>query len=264
MQPGNMSPAQLRHVFGANLRALSAKAPSISALCIDLGINRTQYNRYLNGEAFPRPDVLYRICKHFDVDARILLEPLDDAVMTRRNDGAIEDMARTLSDLGAFNIGPADFLEGAYLHYRVSYFAPTKISCTLTCFYRDEHGAMRIKGCMPRASSDRLGLPHAAAARRFRGVVFRQLMGFSFMLTMTHTPLMVLGGFRSGYLGQEDYCFGSSISTQDVMAPSPMLLRRLQPGMSEILAARKEIGLHARTHYPPLIRGYFDKHAPLN
>ncbi|WP_460275507.1 helix-turn-helix domain-containing protein [Celeribacter sp. ULVN23_4] len=264
MRTGDMSPAQLRHVFGANLRALSAKAPSISALCIDLGINRTQYNRYLNGEAFPRPDVLYRICKHFDVDARILLEPLDDEEMRKRQNGAIEDMARTLSDLGALSIAPADFPEGAYLHYRASYFEPTKISCTLTGFYRDVHGVMRIKGYMPRASSDRLGLPHAAAARKFRAVVFRQLMGFSFVLTMTHTPLMVLGGFRPGYLGQEDYYFGSSISTQDVMTSSPLLLRRLKPGMLAMLAARKEIGLHARPHYPPLIRGYFDKHAPLS
>ena len=71
------TPAELRNMLGANLRQLSQKAASISALCRDLGINRTQYNRYLAGESFPRPDVLHRICTYFGVDARILLEPVE-------------------------------------------------------------------------------------------------------------------------------------------------------------------------------------------
>ena len=66
------SPAELRSMLGANLRRLTRGAVSISALCRDLGINRTQFNRYLAGESFPRPDVLHRICSFFDVDARIL------------------------------------------------------------------------------------------------------------------------------------------------------------------------------------------------
>src|SRR5680860_341270 len=67
-------PAQLRAIFGDNLRALSADYPSVAGLCRDLGINRTQFNRYLTGESFPRPDVLHRICQFFGTDARILLE----------------------------------------------------------------------------------------------------------------------------------------------------------------------------------------------
>lgn len=74
----NRSPAELRNMFGANLRQLAQKYPSVSALCRQLGINRTQFNRYLVGESFPRPDVLDRICRFFKVDARILLKPLDE------------------------------------------------------------------------------------------------------------------------------------------------------------------------------------------
>jgi len=72
------SPAELRNMFGANLRRLAKSYPSVSELCRQLGINRTQFNRYLSGESFPRPDVLDRICRFFDVDARILLHPLDE------------------------------------------------------------------------------------------------------------------------------------------------------------------------------------------
>ncbi len=72
------SPAELRAMFGSNLRQLARQHPSVSALCRKLGINRTQFNRYLAGESFPRPDVLDRICRFFDIDARIVLEPLND------------------------------------------------------------------------------------------------------------------------------------------------------------------------------------------
>ncbi len=69
--------AELRNVFGSNLRKLARNYPSVSALCRQLGINRTQFNRYLSGESYPRPDVLDQICRFFDVDARILLRPLE-------------------------------------------------------------------------------------------------------------------------------------------------------------------------------------------
>ena len=69
-------PSEIRTIFGNNLRILSKDFSSITGLAHDLGINRTQLNRYLSGESFPRPDVLAIICDFFKVDARILLEPV--------------------------------------------------------------------------------------------------------------------------------------------------------------------------------------------
>lgn len=79
------SPDELRDMFGANLKRLAQNYPSVSELCRQLGINRTQFNRYLSGESFPRPDVLDRICRFFDVDARILLKPLDEIETQQRH-----------------------------------------------------------------------------------------------------------------------------------------------------------------------------------
>ncbi|GHC09018.1 MULTISPECIES: helix-turn-helix domain-containing protein [Gemmobacter] len=78
MAKAPLSPTEVRSIFGRNLRELCDGGPPISVLCQQIGINRTQFNRYLAGEAFPRPDILARICTHFEVDARILLEPLED------------------------------------------------------------------------------------------------------------------------------------------------------------------------------------------
>ncbi|GGH60816.1 hypothetical protein GCM10011341_33420 [Frigidibacter albus] len=63
-------------MFGHNLRQMVAREPTVADLCRRLGSNRSQFNCHLQGEAFPRPDILHRICAHFGVDARILLEPL--------------------------------------------------------------------------------------------------------------------------------------------------------------------------------------------
>lgn len=90
------SPAELRSMFGANLRQLARRYPSVAALCRQLGINRTQFNRYLSGESFPRPDVLDRICRFFGVDARILLKPLDE-IATAQDHPASETIDRFLA-----------------------------------------------------------------------------------------------------------------------------------------------------------------------
>ncbi|MGC0225182.1 helix-turn-helix domain-containing protein [Pseudooceanicola nitratireducens] len=67
-----------REHFAANLDILiQRRGLPISALCRELGINRTQFNRYKSAESWPRPDVLDRICRYFGVNARIYLEPLD-------------------------------------------------------------------------------------------------------------------------------------------------------------------------------------------
>lgn len=76
------TPEELRTMLGENLRQLVSGYPSVSEVCRRLGINRTQFNRYLSGESFPRPDVLDRICRFFGIDARILLTPLSEIPKT--------------------------------------------------------------------------------------------------------------------------------------------------------------------------------------
>ena len=49
---------------------------TIAEVADHLGVNRVQMNRVLNGESFPKPGLMKRICDHFSVNARILLEPL--------------------------------------------------------------------------------------------------------------------------------------------------------------------------------------------
>ncbi|NRB19986.1 MAG: hypothetical protein HRU33_21170, partial [Rhodobacteraceae bacterium] len=81
MQSPERSPQELRDQLSANLRILTADLV-VSRIYQKANINRTRFNRYLTGESFPRPDVLDRICRYFDVDANILLRPLGEVPET--------------------------------------------------------------------------------------------------------------------------------------------------------------------------------------
>ena len=53
--------------FSKNLRLLCSHRRSVSQVCRDIGINRQQFNKYLNGSARPSSYNLQRICKYFGV-----------------------------------------------------------------------------------------------------------------------------------------------------------------------------------------------------
>ncbi|WP_171234471.1 helix-turn-helix domain-containing protein [Ruegeria sp. HKCCA6837] len=112
MTDDTRSPEMLRAMFSENLRRLAQQHRSVSALCRKLGVNRTQFNRYLSGESVPRPDVLDRICRFFDVDARILLQPLDE-IEKSENHPATKTLTEFLGS-GAEAIGKSAFSLGFY------------------------------------------------------------------------------------------------------------------------------------------------------
>ncbi|WP_037253915.1 helix-turn-helix transcriptional regulator [Roseobacter sp. SK209-2-6] len=58
--------------FSENLRLLCAEHGSISQICREIGINRQQFNRYLNGSSMPSAHNLRRIARHFDLSEKQL------------------------------------------------------------------------------------------------------------------------------------------------------------------------------------------------
>lgn len=61
--------------FAVNLRLLCSYHRSIAEVCEALGINRSQFNRYLSGETFPSLRTMRRICDFFGVEESEILLP---------------------------------------------------------------------------------------------------------------------------------------------------------------------------------------------
>jgi transcriptional regulator with XRE-family HTH domain len=168
-------PAKIRGMFGRNLRVLVSSYRSVAALCREIGVNRTQFNRYLSGESFPRPDVLHRICQFFDVDARILLEP-------------VESLAPPVRDLlnhpeldGFFGSEPLDvseagFPSGFYRFTRRSFLDASRLVLGLVHVKRRD-GYTLLRGFKPREALRVQGLSIAPRAREYRGLILRQQEG---------------------------------------------------------------------------------------
>jgi transcriptional regulator with XRE-family HTH domain len=166
------SPAELRSMLGANLRQLSQSAASISALCRELGINRTQFNRYLAGESFPRPDVLHRICSYFGVDARILLEPVEQINDT--SSSVLDDpMVSDFVSPAAHPITENDFPSGFYRFTRRSFADEEKYVQGLIFVFRNGRNTF-LKGFEAKDAMRQQGLPTDPVTREFRGAVLPQ------------------------------------------------------------------------------------------
>lgn len=177
-----LDPAAIRRVFGDNLRQLSAQYASISSLCRDLGINRTQFNRYASGESFPRPDVLQQMCTFFGVDARILLEPLSTI------NGAPQELLSHPFIDQFFGKEPTFvpeplFPTGFYSFVRRSFIDDDQFTVGLVHVKRDD-GYTFLRGFEPRGAMLGQGLSTHPSDREYRGIVMRQQEGV--MAIVTH------------------------------------------------------------------------------
>ena len=173
------SPAELRSMFGKNLRTLADTYPSISELSRQLGINRTQFNRYLAGESFPRPDVLARICAFFDVDARILLEPVD--TIGHVDDTLGHPFLKDFVGRGTQDVPESLFPSGFYRFSRPSFIVAAEYVMGVVRVFRSGSTTI-IHGFEAKEAMNAQGLATDRVSREFRGLVMRQENGIAALI----------------------------------------------------------------------------------
>lgn len=88
--------------FSANLRSICAEQGSIAQVCREIGINRQQFNRYLNGAGMPSAHNLRRIVRHFSLNEADFFTPHEDFL--RRH---VQGKQRSAA-------GPVDLMTGAF------------------------------------------------------------------------------------------------------------------------------------------------------
>lgn len=257
MVEGKEEPARIREVFGNNLRVLVAQAPSVSQVCRDIGVNRTQFNRYLGGESFPRPDVLKKICDHFDVDARILLQPMDDILDENARASKLLSVADSMLRYKSMFIDETSLPSGHYLLYRHCYFDQSRISTSLFRVSRTENGFVELEGYMPRKGASRLGLGVTGQGRRLKGNIFDLPNGFAFLMTLNTVPAWHFGMMTRYYLGNPGLYNGMSVSTHNPMRSFPVLLEQLPDGYSAMLKVRGRLTSLDMQDVPHYVRSFF-------
>jgi transcriptional regulator with XRE-family HTH domain len=109
--------------LAANLRLLCSFEKSTSAICREIGINRQQFNKYLNSTSIPSPYNMQRICEYFRIGVSDIYLPPDVFAerMRFRSNGSAKPVPadRHAPVLKSFGSNPASLRR--YLGYYITY-----------------------------------------------------------------------------------------------------------------------------------------------
>ncbi len=239
------NPAQLRMILGDNLRELCRNVPSVSELCREIGVNRTQFNRYLSGTAFPRPDILFRICRHFRVDANILLLPLDEIrrMSERQEPVAFGFPTETQRPFDHYLLP-----DGMYRYWRRSFRQPDRAYQGMALI-RTKGTAKLWKGYDTHDLPIRSGTRRHARSSSYEGHLIQQFDGFALLSRTPYNDQMNMTFFEYGLDALPDYYSGISFVTRrrlpDANRLSAIVMQRLPNKFSAWLAAGRAAGTTA-------------------
>lgn len=246
------NPSELRMILARNLQKLARETASISEMCRKIGVNRTQFNRYLAGSAFPRPDVLHRICTYFKVDANILLRDLD----------------ATESETEEPQFDPWRFIthrpfdhyllpDGLYQYWRKSFRQPQRAYQGMARITTE--GTAKIwKGYDLHDQAIRPGGRRFSRSTQYNGILIQQFDGFALISRTPYSDVMNMTYFEYGLEGLQDYYTGIAFVTRrrlpDTNRVTGIIMQRLPLNCATILACARGCGSKEMTELPPMIQ----------
>lgn len=130
-----------------NLRLLCSYHRSIAEVCRNLGVNRSQFNRYLSGETFPSLRLMRRMCDFFGVEETEILMPhgqFSELLRLKPNEASAtverNVVATIANDVRTGSRASLDPYVGYYFTYYNSMSHPGLVLRALTRIFRTPHG----------------------------------------------------------------------------------------------------------------------------
>lgn len=264
-------------VFGHNLRLLCARRRSQASVAADLDIGKVQFQRYLKGQSFPKPNVLKRICDYFDVDARILTERIDPVTGLLERKPLRDSVPDTVTELAKaveyacpqqeYFPAVSIMADGFYLAHRYSLSRPGMVAAIPLLVKRLDKARV-VRGFDLRESVPSNFVPRPPGAmhpREFRGVLLESYNGCSIVFLHAQPVGTVTHMFVSPNVARNDGFFVGFASTGRRETPGLARLVRLvvTPVGARLRdmrrAMRDEVGLHEADRVSPFIRDELDK-----
>jgi len=242
-----------------NLKAACATQRSISHICREVGINRQQFNRYINGETIPSPHNLARIAAYFGIaSGDFALPPRIFAERLHRPErGGAE-----ASDL--FKGFPGDLTAlrrhvGYFQTYHLSPSWPGFVVCSCSRMHED-HGQVHVKSVERIRDRENeiqqytkyVGL---ASFQRNRIFIYERAKGRNTMLSQT--ILMPFEVHQRVYL--RGTTMGVSWRKENLPYASRMIWRHVgaEPDLRQLLSRCGVVPLSSR-QLPPTVRSFLE------
>lgn len=260
----NEQEVSVHQIFGRNLRELCKRAGTIAEVADHLGVNRVQMNRILNGESFPKPGLMKRICDHFSVNSRILLEPLDviEAETANASPADARRMSAPLSyaffgrdySVTAQNINREIVPDGLHLMIRPSFMWRDGYWIGMVRFFNKDRSQV-MRGFDPIARGMKRSDLTPMRVREYRGLLLNSSEAISFLYS-TRIPNTVIGidhfatrtwpthGFLSGR------CLVMSSAKPIGKTVVPSILQPLEQDTKTILNAARLCGFRSLAEIP--------------
>ncbi len=253
-KPQNLS--ELRMVFARNLATLVELERSVSEAARKLRISRSQLNRFLAGETYPRPDILQRICQHFGTDARILTHPLSEfrALPAPPTSSALRP--GLMDELEAVPI--TVFPNGIYAEWMLSTLEMGLVELHLVRVYTEEErrlGKVRISILASAPGIKRYRYPMVNCVAQY----FMQREGFASIDRVADESFHAFTAFRVGY-GAANGVFpgyklsGLSHHPNRHFSRTACVLQRLSGDTKSLLSAARMPEFIKFSEAPPLIQ----------
>jgi len=258
MQQTEPSVSEIRGIFPDNLKYLCDQAGSVAQIARDLDINRAQFVRYLNGESSPRPEILEKICRYFEVDARILLEPLSSIRTGEALIGRAFDQAGM--DTEVLKADATNLPDGFYKYWKIPFSYKGGVYVTLSLVHTRD-GVRQIKTMDHRSLfRDQAVANSSYPHRRCDGLLFSHPHGHSFLLSHGRIRSTIYGYLENSF-GYNSHLFNgfttiSHPQHRGVRRASKIVFEQTDFNWQEALAFAREEPYWAYEDVHPAIREY--------
>lgn len=203
------SNAELRECFRRKLQFAVDRIGSVNRASAIIGVNRTQFSRYLAGQSMPRPDMLYRLSQSLSLPMEWFFDTEPDDAKTlaeHQFGGMIRDELREHQ----FRIDNQEFPDGFYVLWKRTFatnFAYEKLICQATTM----NGVKRLKISSQWRRPDTIDLPKLTGSQRFYNCLMQRSANGLHLISHygpeNRTITMYMRGAASGWFSDSRMMF---------------------------------------------------------
>lgn len=254
-----MGRSEIEQNLAANLKLLCSYSESISKSCREMGINRQQFSKYLNGSSVPSMKSLRKICDYFGVESEEITLPveqftplvstrkrnpkpksiLDDSPQGKRHTRLLDEMMVTTTDDIEKYLGDYYYyyMTPSYEGYVSKGFARLSLKNGIAyshCYERTEPGQAMLDGY-------EIG--------KFVGLVFVlgeriQIVDYGVHCRRAISQIILYGATKGSFSMLSGICLGVQGRNSRIPFASRVVFDRISNRMS-LRAKLKAIGLFA-------------------
>jgi transcriptional regulator with XRE-family HTH domain len=229
-----------------------------------IGVNRTQFSRYLSGKSMPRPEVLYQL----SVQLGLPLEWFFSSDVTSTSETAVLQFGNAMAELVRgrnFQIMDDVVQDGLYLLWK-GMFNSASGAEALMCSVNSYAGVKKIKLSVRRILAEDGVIDGLPIEHHFiNGVMFKSSEGVLSLFSESRFNIMWAGYMQKAYLKQSRGLDENLIGVLTNYRPAgrnavslvPLVLEKISDKVGGVLSAARRSTRYYAEDIPPHIQTYF-------